>query len=124
MNPTEAEILDLINEFDTDCSGQIEFPEFCNMMSAKMGTVNDEDMIRMAFRVLDKDGRGTIKSSAFKHLMTHIDTSQIFPGDKLSEEEVDDLINEADKDGDGVLNYEESSAFKHLMTHIDTSQIF
>ena len=42
------------------------------MMSAKMGTVNDEDMIRMAFRVLDKDGRGTIKSSAFKHLMTHI----------------------------------------------------
>ena len=28
-------------------------------------------------------------------------------GDKLSEEEVDDLISEADKDGDGVLNYEE-----------------
>ena len=28
-------------------------------------------------------------------------------GDKLSEEEVDDLIHEADKDGDGVLNYEE-----------------
>jgi Ca2+-binding EF-hand superfamily protein len=42
------------------------------MMSAKMGTVNDEDMIRMAFRVLSKDGSGTIKSSAFKHLMTHI----------------------------------------------------
>merc|ERR1711962_854612 len=96
MNPTEAELLDLINEYDTDGSGQIEFPEFCNMMSAKIGTVNDEDMIRMAFRVLDKDGRGTIKSSAFKHLMTHI-------GDKLSEEEVDDLISEADKDGDGVL---------------------
>ena len=59
-------------QFDTDFSGQIEFPEFCNMMSAKMGTVNDEDMIRTAFRVLDKDGDGTIKSSAFKHLMTHI----------------------------------------------------
>ena len=59
-------------QFDTDFTGQIEFPEFCNMMSAKMGTVNDEDMIRMAFRVLDKDGSGTIKSSAFKHLMTHI----------------------------------------------------
>ncbi len=28
-------------------------------------------------------------------------------GDKLSEEEVDSLIQEADKDGDGVLNYEE-----------------
>ena len=26
----------------------------------------------MAFRVLDRDGSGTIKSTAFKHLMTHI----------------------------------------------------
>ena len=28
-------------------------------------------------------------------------------GDKLSEEEVDDLIRETDHDGDGNLNYEE-----------------
>ena len=53
-------------------SGQIEFPEFCNMMSAKMGTVNDEEMVRAAFRVLDMNGDGRIKSSEFKHLMTHI----------------------------------------------------
>ena len=30
-----------------------------------------------------------------------------FLGDKLTVEEVDELITEADKDGDGVLNYEE-----------------
>ena len=29
------------------------------------------------------------------------------PGDKLSKEEVEEMITEADKDGDGVLNYEE-----------------
>ena len=39
-------------------------------------------------------------------MTTYFDLSYL-PGDKLSEEEVDDLINEADKDGDGVLNYEE-----------------
>jgi len=100
MNPTEAELLDLINEYDTDGSGMIEFGEFCNMMSDKMNADNDEDMIRMAFRVLDKDGSGTISAKAFKHLMTHI-------GDKLTDEEVEEMINEADKDGDGVLNYEE-----------------
>jgi len=100
MNPTEADLLDLINEYDTDGSGQIEFPEFCNMMSDKMNAVNDEDMIRMAFRVLDKDGSGTISAKSFTHLMTHI-------GDKLSLEECQEMINEADKDGDGVLNYEE-----------------
>jgi len=100
MNPTEQELLDLINEYDTDGSGMIEFPEFCNMMSDKMNTVNDADMIRMAFRVLDKYGTGTISSKNFKHLMTHI-------GDKLSEAEVEEMIAEADKDGDGTLNYEE-----------------
>ena len=36
---------ELINEYDTDGSGQIEFPEFCNMMSAKMSEVDDEEMV-------------------------------------------------------------------------------
>ena len=42
------------------------------MMSDKMLTVNDKDMIRMAFRALDKNGSGKIKCETFKHLMTHI----------------------------------------------------
>ena len=46
-----------------------------------MGGDNDEEMVRLAFRTLDKDGSGTIDTGEFKHLMTHI-------GDKLTEEEV------------------------------------
>ena len=61
-----------LSQYDTDYSGQIEFPEFCNMMEDKMTCVNDEEMIRMAFRVLDRFGNGTISSKNFKHLMTHI----------------------------------------------------
>merc|ERR1712150_172003 len=110
MNPTENELLELINEFDTDGSGQIEFPEFCNMMAMVRdnhgGGDGDEELIRMAFRVLDKDGSGTITSKEFRHLMTNI-------GNKLSMIEVDTLITAADRDGDGHLNFEE---FVHLMT--------
>ena len=36
MNPTEAEILDLLCEFDSDNNGTIEFEEFCLMMSGRM----------------------------------------------------------------------------------------
>lgn len=32
QNPTEQELLDMINEVDFDGSGSIEFPEFCQMM--------------------------------------------------------------------------------------------
>jgi len=35
-----------------------------------------------------------------RHVMTKL-------GEKLSEEEVDDMIREADVDGDGQVNYEE-----------------
>ena len=47
-------------------------------------------------------------------------------GDKLSEEEVDDLIRKADNDGDGNLNYEE---FVRMLTsdwgsdHSDTPEM-
>ena len=32
----------------------------------------DNCQVRLAFRTLDKDGSGTIETSEFKHLMTHI----------------------------------------------------
>ena len=41
-------------------------------ISAKMGDDNDEEMVRLAFRTLDKDGSGEISTDEFKHLMTHI----------------------------------------------------
>ena len=46
MNPTEAELLEMINKFDTDGSGQIEFPEFCNMMASRMSNNDDEEAVR------------------------------------------------------------------------------
>ena len=107
------------------------------MMAEKMNTINDEDLIRSAFRVLDKRGTGTITTAEFRNLMTNI-------GDRLTDNEVrkrrkekqtyaqnthrllylvftlfffvlqfEMLIGEADKDGDGNLDYEE---FVHLMT--------
>ena len=36
------------------------------------GDDHDNDQVRLAFRTLDKDGSGTIETSEFKHLMTHI----------------------------------------------------
>ena len=65
----------------------IEFPEFCNMMAVKMNEDStDEELVRIAFRVLDRNGSGTIKYKEFKILMMNI-------GDKLSEQEVRILQN-------------------------------
>lgn len=53
----------------------------------------------MPFRVFDKNNDGMISSKELRHVMTNL-------GEKLSEEEVDDMIKEADLDGDGMVNYE------------------
>lgn len=50
-------------------------------------------------RVFDKNKDGLISSSELRHVMTNL-------GEKLSEEEVDDMIKEADMDGDGMVNYD------------------
>ncbi|KAG8261332.1 hypothetical protein J6590_075188 [Homalodisca vitripennis] len=49
--------------------------------------------------VFDKNNDGLISSTELRHVMTNL-------GEKLSDEEVDDMIKEADLDGDGMVNYD------------------
>ena len=53
-----------------------------------------------AFKVFDKDGNGFISAAELRHVMTNL-------GEKLTEDEVDEMIKEADFDGDGQVNYDE-----------------
>ncbi|KAJ9505262.1 hypothetical protein QJQ45_027904 [Haematococcus lacustris] len=132
QNPTEAELQDMINEVDVDGNGTIDFPEFLMLMARKMkvpksppphdGTTgppfplsnisnmaymqetDHEDELREAFKVFDKDGNGFISAveqcMQLRHVMTNL-------GERLTDEEVEEMIREADVDGDGQVNYEE-----------------
>ncbi|KAG2457504.1 CALM protein, partial [Polypterus senegalus] len=116
QNPTEAELQDMINEVDADGNGTIDFPEFLTMMARKMKDTDSEEEIREAFRVFDKDGNGYISAAELRHVMTNL-------GEKLTDEEVDEMIREADIDGDGQVNYEAGRLGmwrkSRLMTTID-----
>lgn len=64
-----------------------------------MKDTDSEEELREAFRVFDKDGNGFISAAELRHVMTNL-------GEKLTDEEVDEMIREADIDGDGQVNYE------------------
>ncbi|KAJ8895211.1 hypothetical protein PR048_000536 [Dryococelus australis] len=99
---SETELRDMVNEVDQDGNGTIEFNEFLQMMSKKMKGAESGEELREAFRVFDKNNDGLISSTELRHVMTNL-------GEKLSDEEVDDMIREADLDGDGMVNYEGKS---------------
>ena len=55
--------------------------------------------IELNFKFLLQDGNGFISAAELRHVMTNL-------GEKLTDEEVDEMIREADIDGDGQVNYE------------------
>ncbi len=69
------------------------------MMKNKMQDNESEDEIKEAFRVFDRDNNGFISASELRHVMTNL-------GEKLTDEEVDEMVREADIDGDGQINYD------------------
>ncbi|XP_069114946.1 calmodulin-like [Argopecten irradians] len=101
QNPTEADLRDMINDADADGSGAIEFNEFVGLMTKRKENEKDEEeTLKEAFRLLDKDDSGFLTADELKHAMQNL-------GERLTDEEVATMIREADLDGDGKINYEE-----------------
>ena len=99
QDPTEAEVQDMINEVDADGNGIIDYSESLTLMERKMKNTDSEKEILEAFKVFDKDGNAFISAADITNL-----------GEYLADEEVDEMIHEADIadiDGDGQINYEE-----------------
>ena len=63
--PTEAELKDIKYEVKSD---EIEFPEFLEVMSWQM-KVNSREEIRDAFKVYDKQGKGSISQADLRRIM-------------------------------------------------------
>ena len=120
QNPTEAELRDMIDEVDADGNGTIDFPEFLAMLVRMTRVLDAEAEIKEAFKKFDKDGNGYISAAELRHVMTSLGAlllihlrplvlvlrSPLRIGEKLTDQEVDEMIREADVDGDGQIDYD------------------
>lgn len=103
-NPTTEEVQSFLEQYDTNNSGKIEFNEFVKIYNDHLRNSQSEEDLVNAFKVFDRDGNGVITTSELKEVMTNL-------GDKLSDEEAEAMIRDADADGDGVVDYKEFIKF-------------
>jgi len=105
----ENDLQNLIDEVDADGSGQLEFDEFLALCARFLVEEDAEAMqqeLREAFRLYDKEGNGYIKTSDLRDILRALD-------DKLTEDELDEMITEIDTDGSGTVDFDE---FMEMMT--------
>ena len=96
----EQDVNEWISEFDEDGDKKINFDEFISLMVRYLIGNDVEDELIEAFKIFDKGGNGMITVNELKHVMMTL-------GEKLPEEEVDEMIKEADPNNEGVIQYSE-----------------
>ena len=106
--PTDAHISSMMGFADKDGGGTIDFSEFCAMYGKYVVEENESAMTDLAdaFRVYDTDGNGFIDPAELQKMMASLGTSTFRPPPP---DFIDELIKEADVNGDGKLDFLEFS---------------
>ena len=100
LDPTEEELKEMIDEVDLDGNGEIDFEEFVTLMNRRSKETDTEEVILNAFRVFDIEGNGLLSITDMRHIMINMTDSGL-------EDDLDDILINADTDGDGFIKYEE-----------------
>lgn len=98
---SKESIEEMIADLDVDKSGSIEFDEFLEFIIARQGDGRDvHNEIVQGFKMFDTDKTGKISLNNLKQVSR-------LCGVKLNEQELKEMIQEADKDGDNEVDQEE-----------------
>eukprot|EP00483_Globobulimina_turgida_P000962 UN00964 len=84
-------------ELDKDIGDEINFEEFLEIMTGRICKADTRDDINKIFRLFDEDNTGYITLRNLKKICQEL-------GEDINDEELKEMIEEADKDGDGVVS--------------------
>lgn len=97
FEPKKEEIKKMIQDIDKEGSGTIDFNDFLKLMTQKMSEKDSKEEILKAFRLFDDDSTGRISFKNLKRVAKEL-------GENLTDEELQEMIDEADRDNDGEIN--------------------
>ncbi|XP_042336222.1 centrin-2 [Sceloporus undulatus] len=100
FEPKKDEIKKMILDIDKEGTGKITFGDFLSVMTQKMAEKDSKEEILKAFKLFDDDETGKISFKNLKRVAKEL-------GETLTDEELQEMIDEADRDGDGEVNEQE-----------------
>ena len=100
IDMSQTAVKKMIADVDKDGSGVIDFPEFLDMMTQKMAERDPREEMLKAFRLFDDDETGKISFRNLKRVAKEL-------GENMTDDEITEMIEEADRDGDGEISEEE-----------------
>ncbi|XP_077991780.1 neo-calmodulin-like [Glandiceps talaboti] len=107
-NITEEELREMMKEADQDGDGRVNYKEFAKIirgedtMDSYNHTVTDTGprCLMDVFEDMDEDGNGYITIDELRHALRRVP-------DSYTDDDIEDMMQEADIDGDGNVNYVE-----------------
>uniref|UniRef100_A0A8D2LWG7 Calglandulin n=1 Tax=Varanus komodoensis TaxID=61221 RepID=A0A8D2LWG7_VARKO len=100
FEPSKEEIKKIVFDVDKEGLGKIGFDAFYSVMTQKMSEVDPKEEILKAFKLFEDPESGRISFKNLKRIATEI-------GENLTDEELQEMITEADLDGDGEVSEHE-----------------
>ena len=94
-----------MREYDRDGSGQIEYPDFLEIMTSKIQERDPVEEILKAFKLFDDDNTGAISLKNLRRVAREL-------GENLQDDELQAMIDEFDRDQDGEISSDE---FMYIM---------
>jgi len=100
FEPKAKDIKKIVENVDKAGTGKLCFNDFMNVIAMKMAEKDSKDEILKAFKLFDRDGTGYITFNNLQQIAVEL-------GEGLADEEVHEMIQEADLDGDGMVSMDE-----------------
>ena len=90
----------VIRKINTGKKGRIDFSQFLRLTQPLLDETDMEDEVIEAFQVLDNDISGFISVAMMRNIMSNLE-------ENLTEEEINAIINMADVDPNGMIDYKQ-----------------
>ncbi|XP_954774.1 centrin, putative [Theileria annulata] len=100
FDPSKEDLRAIMNLADKDGSGTISYDDYFSIMTNKILERDPMEEMSRAFQLFSDPNTGTISFKSLKRVAEEL-------GETVTDEEIKQMILEADRDGDGEINESE-----------------